>query len=262
MSDDVNRMRGFLPTAATFEGRHMTSNDKLARLAGLLYLILLPTVGVALGSGPFLMAGNAAATLANIQAHRTFFELTIVLGAVGFIDYLVLALVLYWLFSPVRKAAASLLLAFVAAGVPLSLAAMAQRMDVLSLLDGAQGLPALGSEHWQVEAMLALHSSNNLMQVSAIFWGLWLIPLGWLVLRCGFMPRVLGVLLMLGSFFYVLTFAGPVFETNYASTLFARVVGILTGIPGVIGEIGTVFWLLIMGAREPKSAVRPAAPAV
>lgn len=110
--------------------------------------------------------------------------------------------------------------------------------------------------------MLALHSSNNLMLVSIIFWGLWLFPLGWLVFRSGFAPRVLAVLLMLGGFFYVFTFVGTVFDSDYQNTLFARVVGIISGIPSVIGEVGTALWLLIMGVRERKTPARPAAQAV
>jgi hypothetical protein len=105
----------------------VTSNNRLARLAGLLYLILLPTSGLWYGSGRSLMAGGAAAALAQIQASRTLFEITIVVGAIGFVDFLVLGLVLYRLFSPVSHSAASLMLGFIAASVPLSLAAVARR---------------------------------------------------------------------------------------------------------------------------------------
>jgi hypothetical protein len=120
----------------------MTSNDKLARFAGLLYLVLLPTTGLWYGTGRSLMAGDAAAMLAKVQASRSFFELAIVVGAAGYVDYLILGLVFYQLFSPVSKRAASLLLGFVAASVPLALSAVARQIDVLAVLDGAKGLPA------------------------------------------------------------------------------------------------------------------------
>jgi hypothetical protein len=239
----------------------MTSNDKLARLAGLLYVILLPTTGPAYYSGQLAVAGDAAATLAYLEANRTLFELAIFVGAVGFIDFLLLGLVLHRLFSPVGKTAASLMLAFIATSVPLSLAALARRIDVLSLLDGAESLPALGGDQLQAQVVLALHSSNNLMLTSIIFWGLWMIPLGWLVIRSGFVPRVLGILLIVGSVFYVLTFVGTVFDMTYANKLFARIVGIVSGIPGGICEMATALWLLIMGARQRNTAARPAAPA-
>ena len=75
---------------------------------------------------------------------------------VGFIDYLAVALVLRRLFSAVSEAVANVMLALVAVSVPLSLAALAQWMDVLSLLDGGPGLPAVGTDQWQLQIMLAL----------------------------------------------------------------------------------------------------------
>jgi len=223
----------------------MTSN-KLARLAGLLYLILLPTTGLWYGTGRSLMAGDAAATLAKVQASRTLFEVAIVAGAAGYVDYLIIGLVFYQLFRFVSKRAASLLLAFVAASVPLSLAAVARQIDVLSLLDGA---PAFGSDQLQIQVIQALHSSNSLFLMTNIFSGLWLFPLGWLMFRSGFAPRILYIMLMLGGFFYVLGFAGPVFNADYENTVVGRIVGISCGIPGVIGELGTGLWLLIRGTR-------------
>jgi hypothetical protein len=234
----------------------MTSNDKLARVAGLLYLILLPTTGLWYGAWRSALAGDAAATIAKIQVSRTLLELAIVAGALGFVDFLIVGLVFYRLFMPVGKEAASVMFAFVAASVPLSLAAVARHIDVLSLLDGAKGLPTLMGEQLQGQVMLALHSSDNLFLITTIFSGLWLVPLGWLVFRSGFMPRVLGVLLLLGSVFYVLTFAGTVFNPDYANTLLGRIVGISAGIPGVIGELGTGLWLSIMGARYRKTTAQ------
>ena len=103
--------------------------------------------------------------------------------------------------------------------------------------------------------MLALQSSNNLMLMSAIFWGLWLFPLGWLVFRSGFVPKVLGVLLMIGGFWYSLIFVGTLLDPDYQNTLIARVISFVSGVPSVIGELGTALWLLFVGMR-----MRPAPP--
>ena len=118
------------------------------------------------------------------------------------------------------------------------------------LLDGTESLPALAGDQLTTQVVLALQSSNNLMLTSIVFWGLWLIPLGWLVFRSGFMPRVLGALLIYGSLFYVLIFFGTVLDTNYADTAFARIAGLVTGLPSIAAEFGAALWLLIMGARE------------
>lgn len=237
-----------------------TSNDKFARLAGLCYLLLLPLAGFGFfGAARLVVAGDPAATLANIQSSRTLFELTIVVGAAGFVGYLVVALMLYKLFNNVSNSAAGLMLALAAVSVPLSLAALARRSDALSLLDISRAMPALGGNYLQAQVMLALQSSDSLMRMSVIFWGLWLFPLGWLVFRSGFAPKTLGVLMMLGGFFYVFAFGGTVLNPAYDTTLFARISGIVSGIPDMIGELGLGLWLLIMGARERKTAVRPAA---
>ena len=238
----------------------MNDDDKLARVAGLLYLLLLPTAGFGMfGAARLVVAGDPAATLANIQTSRVLFEFAILLGAVGFVGHLIVALMLYKLFSPVGKVAASLMLAFAAVSVPLSLAALARRIDVLSLVNAGRALSAFGADHLPVQIMLALFSSDNLMRMAVIFWGLWLFPLGWLAFRSGFVPRALGVLLVLGGFFYVFAFVGAVVDPAYESTLLARVVGIVSGVPDLIGELGLALWLLIMGAWPRKTVLRPAA---
>lgn len=131
-------------------------------------------------------------------------------------------------------------------------------------LTGHWACPSFGGEQLQVQVqvMPALDSCDNLFLISMIFWGLWLIPFGWLVFRSGFMPRVLGVLLMYGSVFYLLNFVGTVLDSDYTNTLFSRIVGVLGGIPSVSTELGTALWLLIMGARESKRSARQPAPAI
>lgn len=233
----------------------MTTHTKPARLAGFLYFLLFPTTGFWYVTGQTLMSGDATTTLAQAVAGRTRFEAAIAAGAIGAVDFLVLGVVLYWLFSPTGKVASSVMLALVAASVPISLVAVARQMDVLSLLDQAQLVSEPGREQLQMHVLLAFHGYNSLFRVTNIFSGLWLIPLGYLVFRCGFMPRLLGVLLISGSVFYVASFAGPVFDTHYASSVLGRTIGIVSGIPGFIGECGTILWLLIMGARERNAEV-------
>jgi hypothetical protein len=234
----------------------MNSNDKLARVAGLLYLIALPAAAPAVFSGQLAMAGDAAATFANIQASQAGSELVIVLGAVGFTAWLILGVLLQRLLGSVSKTAVRLMQTFIVAAVILALAGMAKKIDVLYLLDSDA---SLGAGELQVHAMLALRSSNTLMLSSAIFWGLWLFPLGWLVFRSGFIPKVLGVLLIVGGVGYVLAFVGTVVDLDYQNTLLARAVGIVSGIPSIIGELGTALWLTIMGARGQNASLRAAA---
>jgi uncharacterized protein DUF4386 len=229
----------------------MHSDDRIARIAGLLYLLFIPTAGLAFGFGQFLLAGDAATVFANIESHRRFFESAILLGTVGFIDYIVVALLLYRLLAPAGRAAATLMVALVAVSVPISLAAMAARMDILTMLDSRQAIAALNDDQLKAQMFLVARHADNLLLVSAMFWGLWLVPYGWLVYRCGFLPRILGILLMLGAPFYVLASVGPIFDTNYAVTRLAGAVGLVSGLPGVVGgEFVTCLWLVIFGTRR------------
>lgn len=239
----------------------MTSNDRLARLAGLLYLLLLPTCGLALGGGKMMGEGGAILTPALLHASRGLLELQVVAGAIGFVIWLVLGVVFHRLFGPACRYASSILVVFVAAAVILGLAALARQMDALSLLDASQALSALSGDQFRAHAALAQHGSWNLMLASILFWGLWLLPLGWLVFRSGFVPRLFGVLLMLGAPFYVLIFAGTVLDPGYLQSSLAHVVGVVFGIPGVIGELGTALWLLVMGTRKARRDDVPASAA-
>jgi hypothetical protein len=231
-------------------GDTLSDTHKLARLAGLLYVLSLPTTGFWYGFGSSLAVGDAAAVLANVQMHRETLELALISGALGAVNHLVLAVLLYRLFRQTGQTAAALVLVFTAVSAPLSLAAIARQMDVLALLDAAS---AIGSEQLRFHVMLAMRGYTNLFLTSAIFWGVWLAPLGWLVWRCGFVPRVLGLLILLGAPFYVLAFAGSIFDPGYQTSLLGRVVGVASGIPDLIGEGGLALWLLIVGTRRPSS---------
>jgi hypothetical protein len=233
----------------------MSETDRLARLAGVLYLLVLPTAGPWFYISAALTGGDAA-TLANLQAGRSTLVLAIVLGALGHVVQLVAAIVLYRLLSPFGKVAASSMLVLIAVSMPLSFAAMARETDLLALLDGAAGSSVLGGELLQTQIALTATSYTSVVNTAALFWGLWLFPLGWALLRCGFVPRVIGVLVMLGGPFYVMAFFGPLLVADYPSSIVASVVGFGSGIPDLLGELGAALWLTIMGAR----ATRPATP--
>jgi hypothetical protein len=96
--------------------------------------------------------------------------------------------------------------------------------------------------------MLYPENYNNGIEISQIFWGLWLLPFGYLVYKSGFLPKLLGVLLMLGCFGYLITFFGGFLFPNYLKTTFSDIVSI----PASVGEIGICLWLLIMGTNSLK----------
>jgi hypothetical protein len=162
------------------------------------------------------------------------------------------------LLSPFGKVAANLAVIFLAASVPLSFAAIAREMDLLALADHAPTLAGLGAEQVQAQIALTVGAYTSLFNTQAVFWGVWLLPLGLLLLRSGYVPKVLAVFVLLGGPFYVMAFVGPVLDPGYATSLFGRVFGLVTGVPELIGEVGTGLWLTIRGAR-PRGTATPAA---
>jgi len=230
------------------EADHAAVN-RLARLAGLLYFVLIPTTGAWYGLTRELVAGDPTTTLAHLVAARARVEIAVIAGAFGFVDYVILGVVFYRLLRPSGPTAAGVLLAFVITSASLSLATIARQMDALSLLD-MTGMPGSAPEQTALQVTLAVRGASNLFLITDIFSGLWLIPLGWLGMRSGLLPRTLGIALISGCIFYVATFVGTVFEPEYGTTVVGRMVGVVSGVPGFIGEVGTIFWLLIRGARR------------
>ena len=138
------------------------------------------------------------------------------------------------------------MLAFVGIHTAISLAAIARQLDALALVRD----PILANSATAGQVALSVLGFNSLFRLSMIFSGLWLIPLGLLVYRCGFIPKFVGVFHMLGSVFYVMTFAGWVMDPGYDASLAGRIIGTVFGVPSLIGEASTCIFLLIAGFRR------------
>ena len=228
----------------------MRSNKHSARIAGLLYLIVVLAGIFSLAYVPSqINAADDATTVRNIVAHDSLFRLGIVAGLVCYTAFLLLPLALYRLLSPFGKQAAVLMVAFAVASVPLSFAVTLNKFDVLTLLSGADYLQAFTAQELQARVMLSLQSYRDGLLVAQIFWGLWLLPFGYLVYKSGILPRALGILLMLGCFGYLIEFIGKMFFPGYAEN---RIAGFV-GLPASVGEIGICLWLLVVGARESRA---------
>lgn len=227
----------------------MDSNNKTARLAGVLYLVSVVTGIFSLMYVPSQISvhGDPAATIANITGSESLFRLGIAAGALDYVAFALLPLVLYKLLAPVNRTAALLMVVFALLSIPIDFVAIAAQFDVLSLLQGGTYAQVFTPDQLQAEAMLLLDAYYNRIQVAQIFWGLWLFPFGYLVFKSGFLPRALGVLLMIGCFGYLVTFAQTFFP-YYNTPSFVMW-------PAAAAEIGTCLWLLIMGVRKPTNVI-------
>ncbi|GLQ48462.1 hypothetical protein GCM10007862_35130 [Dyella lipolytica] len=227
----------------------MDTNKKTARLAGLLYLVTVITGIFSLIYVPSRISAHGDATLvvANIVTLEPLFRLGIAAGALGYVAFLILPLALYKLLSPVDKNAAVLMVALAVACVPIYFVAIANQLDVLSLIDGDKYQKLFTSDQLRARVMLSMDAYDNRVFISEIFWGLWLLPFGYLVFKSGFLPKLLGVLLMLGCFSYLIDYFGRMLFPGHT-------VPSLVMLPASLGEIGICLWLVILGIRKPKHA--------
>ncbi|MEQ9441377.1 MAG: DUF4386 domain-containing protein [Cyclobacteriaceae bacterium] len=225
----------------------MKPNQSTARLAGLMYLILVITgiLNLAYIPSRLIEMDDAAQTLQNIQQSETLFRWGIVSGIISYLAFLGLVWVLYQLLHPVNKRYAQVMVVLVLCSIPLSFVNLLHKFSVLSLLSDAPFVQGLSPEELAYQVMFYLQAYRNGINISQIFWGLWLFPFGYLVYRSGFLPKLLGILLMAGCFGYLIGFFGSFLVPGYGSTVFSTIVDL----PSSLGEIGTCLWLLIMGTN-------------
>jgi hypothetical protein len=211
------------------------------RFAGLVYLGVVLTGIFTLAYVPgLLMASENPATIArSLSSNAALFGAANVaaLAMTGF--FLALPFALSAFLAAHGKRAAILMTLIVAASIPFSLAAILQHFELASMTAGGK------ADLQRVAELVGAY--DRWMGLASIFWGLWLAPLGWLILKSGAVPRALGALLILGCLGYLIKYFGPLLYVGYDDIPFRR----LISLPGSIGEIGLCIWLLIVGAREP-----------
>jgi len=214
----------------------MTERNKTARLAGLVYLVLVISGIFTLMYLPskFIVWDDAAQTLENIVNSELLFRFGIVSSIISFLAFTILPLVLYKLLKDVSKLHAQLMVILVLISVPISFTTILHHFSVLTLIGKAEYFQDIAPAELQTQVMLQLDYYYNGIDTSQIFWGLWLFPFGYLVFKSGFLPRILGIFLMAGCFGYVITFLGGFLYPKFHETLFST----LIGIPDSIGEIG------------------------
>src|SRR5262245_11709732 len=161
-----------------------------ARTSGLVGLLVLASGSFAgYVASRLIVRGDVAATSVRIVEAETLFRWGIAGGLVMMVAWLFYALFLQSLLRPVNRSRARTMIALVIASAPIYLLNQVNQYAAL--------VSASARREEQVKLFLELHRFGNV--VAAIFFGLWLFPLGLLVLRSGFLPRVLGVLLVLGT---------------------------------------------------------------
>jgi hypothetical protein len=228
------------------------SVNTTSRIAGLLYLGVVLTGIFSLMYVPskLIVSGDANSTYQNITTSEPLFRLWIVSGLLCYTFFLFLPLILYKLFKPVHENYAKIMVLLGVMSVPIFFLNVQNLFNVLSLIVGNKNQYGLSNEQIQTQIMLYLNQYNNGMRIVHIFSGFWLFPFGFLVYKSNFLPKILGVLLMLGCFGYLINFLGQTLFLNYSKTGISSYISL----PASVGEIGICLWLLIVGVRIKKEA--------
>jgi hypothetical protein len=185
-----------------------------------------------------LVPGDAATTSRNIMASEWLFRSGTVSHLIGQIIFIFLVLALYRLLKPVNKDHAVLMVVLVLLGIPIAFLNEVNHLAALRLLSSADD-GAFTSTQLHAQAMLFLDMRRSGIFVTQVFWGLWLVPLGFLVFRSGFLPKLLGTLLVIAGAGYLIDSGTQLLFPGVAT------IGQFT----FIGELLFPLWLLIKGVN-------------
>lgn len=228
----------------------MSSIKKNARIAGFLYLLVVLTGPFVLiyVPGKLFVPGDASATANNILTHQGLFRAYVVVGIVSELLFISVVLALYNLLNGVNRQRATLMVILVLIDAPLAFLSVGNQVATLTFVRGADFLAVFDKPQRDALATLLINIDMQAVLVDEVFWGLWLLPLGLLVYRSGFLPRFLGVWLFINGIAYVIM--------SFTGILLPQHLEIVRTIafPVLFGEVAFMLWLLIRGAR-PKPLV-------
>ncbi len=227
----------------------MSTMKTNARAAGLLYLLVAVTTGIAgYARGSVIVAGDAAATAEHLRASEALFRVGIVADLLSATLFLLTALALYTLLRSVDRLAAGAMVTLVAVSVAIQALDLITELAALALATSPTAASGLGRVGADALALLFVNLQHDGFVLSQMFFALWLLPLGYLVVRSGWFPRVLGYLLAVACVGYLVDlfayFLVPVMEGSVLP---------FSAVAGAIGELGFIAWLLIKGT-SPKTA--------
>ena len=217
----------------------------MSRIAGFLYLsfiIFMATANV-VGRMGIIVDGDAAATAANIIAKGMRFRIGFVSDLLSALLFLLTAWALYALLKPVNRTVALLFLLLNACGVAMQCFSMILLYAALPLLSGGGYLAAFTSDQLNAQALFFLGLYKAGFTSAKLFFGAWTLPLGYLVFKSGFLPKALGVLLMLDCLavfvwffqFFFLPSLPAISYTCYAVSF--------------VAEVSLTLWLLMKGIK-------------
>lgn len=220
-----------------------------ARLAGLLFLIWIVSgfYDMFYVSPKIFVSGDIAASAENILKYETLFRTSIFSGLIASALWVLLVWVFSHLFVSVNERYAKLLVAFVVVQVPVAFVKAGLSIATILALKG-DILKSFELQQRQDLAMAFLKINDYSVLGLELFWGLWLFPLAILIYQSAFIPRFLGIWLIINGIVYVVLSFTSIVLPEYKDIVFT------VGMPAMFGELVLMLWLLIKGTRDKDGA--------
>lgn len=226
---------------------------RTARQAGLLYLALsiLAIIGYFYLRPRFIISGDPTATARNILANEPLYRVGILIDVTAQLLFIFVIVALYRLFEDVDRTQTRILVALVAIGIAAQFATFVFNTAPLIFLSGAGYLSAFTRPQLETLAYTSLGMAGREGQLLTSIWGLWLFPFAVLTIKSGFLPKFLGVLLILSGAAYVVSFVIGLVSPALVSTVYTF------ALPLYFGEFIVVLWLAFMGAKPRAAEAQP-----
>ncbi len=237
----------------------MTPTNRLARISGLLYLLVGIFGGFAEGfvEPKMYVAGNAAATAGNVVANAGLLRMGVVADLLDGTFFVFTALALYTLLKGVHLSAARAMLVFVALAAVITCVSAVFEFEGLRVATGGVNAATFGVGGSNALVLLLLDAQHYGLLTAQIFFGLWLAPLGYLAYKSGWFPKALGVALVIASGCYLVDMLAAFITPGFDQKIHALIV-----IPCAVAEIWMVCYLLVVGVKTAKPARIALAPAL
>ncbi|MDQ6899380.1 MAG: DUF4386 domain-containing protein [Candidatus Dormibacteraeota bacterium] len=226
----------------------ISSPKRLARIAGVLYLLVGISGGFAQGFvyPKIYAAGDATTTAGNLVANSGLVRIGVIADLLDQTLWVFLAMILYRLLRQVHQSASFTMVVLVALGAGIACLNAVFEFEGMRVATGAVSL-AVGAGGTNALALLMVDAQHYGLLIDTVFQGLWLMPLGYLAYKSGLFPKALGVLLVVGGVCYLL----DVFAQFLAPDFGPRIATVVV-IPSAIAEISMVIYLLVIGVKTPK----------
>jgi Domain of unknown function (DUF4386) len=223
----------------------MGSTKKTARVAGLLYLMVVVFGAFAVGvRSSLIVPEDAARTAQNIMTSDPLFRISFMSDLIMMTCYLLLAYTLYTLMKPANNNLSLLFVLLTLTSVAIMSLNMLNQFAALLILSGTSYLKVFSADQLQALAMLFLDLHKYGYFIAQIFFGLWLLPLGYVGLKSGYFPKILSIMVMLACFGHLIQYFQIFLLPDYEAISY----------PGLaiatIAELSLCVWLLVKGVKD------------